>query len=112
MEIKVFEIVYFPEVIHEDIPNLPLKIKARIKKAMGFAKGDRQFPLLRTSVWLCQREWTELGKPLHYSWTGHRRIRVGDYRIVYKIDFQNRRVIIVLNKHRKDVYKAKRTGIT
>lgn len=44
------------------------------------------------------------GKPLRYSLRGHRRLRVGDYRIVYRIDLPKRIVIIVAVDHRKDVY--------
>ena len=86
----MFEVVYFPRVSKEDIPSLPSKIRVRIKKAIE----ER----LRTHP-------VEFGKPLQYSWIGHRRMRVGDYRIVYKIDIKNRRVIVVLIKHRKDVYR-------
>jgi mRNA interferase RelE/StbE len=42
------------------------------------------------------------GKPLRYSLKGHRRLRVGDYRIVYRIE--NNNVLIVAIKHRKDIY--------
>jgi len=45
-----------------------------------------------------------LGKPLRYSLKGHRRLRVGDYRIVYRIDHTKHIVTIVVIKHRKDVY--------
>lgn len=46
-----------------------------------------------------------LGKPLRYSFIGHRRIRAGDYHIVYRIDMNTHKVIIVLINHRKDVYE-------
>ena len=45
------------------------------------------------------------GKPLRYSFKGHRRLRVSDYRIVYRIDSNSKTVIIVAIKHRKDVYE-------
>lgn len=44
------------------------------------------------------------GKPLRYSLKGHRRLRVSDYRVVYRIDSQNHTVVIIAIKHRKDVY--------
>ena len=44
------------------------------------------------------------GKPLRYSLKGHRRLRVSDYRIVYRIESQTNTVIIIAIKHRKDVY--------
>jgi len=44
------------------------------------------------------------GKPLRYSLKGHRRLRVGDYRVVYRIDDRKKVVTIVAVDHRKDVY--------
>lgn len=44
------------------------------------------------------------GKPLRYSLKGHRRLRVGDYRIVYRIDDKKKTVLIVAIDHRKDIY--------
>lgn len=46
-----------------------------------------------------------MGKPLRYSLKGHRRLRVSDYRIVYRIDMLKNTVIIVAIKHRKYVYE-------
>ncbi|MES2504791.1 MAG: type II toxin-antitoxin system RelE/ParE family toxin [Myxococcota bacterium] len=46
-----------------------------------------------------------LGKPLRYSLKGHRRLRVGDYRVVYRIEPQNQTVVIIAIKHRKDIYE-------
>jgi mRNA interferase RelE/StbE len=44
------------------------------------------------------------GKPLRYSLKGHRRLRVSDYRIVYRINDDRRIVTIVAVDHRKGVY--------
>src|SRR5579862_8061300 len=44
------------------------------------------------------------GKPLRYSLKGHRRLRVGDYRIVYRINDEKEIVTIVAVDHRKDIY--------
>lgn len=45
------------------------------------------------------------GKPLRYSLKGHRRLRVGDYKIVYRIKEEKKIVTIVVVDHRKDVYQ-------
>jgi len=45
------------------------------------------------------------GKPLRYSLKGHRRLRVGDYRIAYRINEKEGIVIIVAVDHRKDIYE-------
>lgn len=86
---KPFTIEYLESVVDEDIPALPKTMKDRIRQAI-------ETRLTADPV--------GLGKPLRYSFVGHRRIRVGDYRIVYRLDIDKYKVIIVLIKHRKDVY--------
>lgn len=87
---ELFEIEYLDTVVEEDIPNLPKAAREQIKKAI-------EYRLTQDPV--------GLGKPLRYSFVGHRRLRVGDYRIVYRIDNKAKTVIIVAIKHRKDVYQ-------
>jgi mRNA interferase RelE/StbE len=44
-------------------------------------------------------------KPLTKEWKEHRRIRVGDFRIIYKV-FEDRVVVFIVEiDHRKDVYE-------
>ena len=86
---KPFTIEYLDSVVEEDIPALPKTMRERIRQAI-------ETRLTADPI--------GLGKPLRYSFVGHRRIRVGDYRIVYRLDIENHKVIIVLIKHRKDVY--------
>lgn len=45
------------------------------------------------------------GKPLKYSYRNHRRIRVSNYRIIYRVDDVTVTVLIVNIDHRKDVYE-------
>lgn len=87
---KPFSIEYLETVVDEDIPALPKTVRNRIRNA------------IETRLAL---DPVGLGKPLRYSFIGHRRIRVGDYRIVYRIDVKRSAVIIALIKHRKDVYE-------
>lgn len=86
---KPFTVGYLESVVQKDIPDLPKNIRLRIKNAIE----------TRLAI-----DPIGLGKPLRYSFIGHRRTRVGDYRIVYRVDMNNHQVIIVLIKHRKDVY--------
>lgn len=86
---KLFTIEYLGSVVEEDIPALPKTMRARIRQAI-------ETRLTADPI--------GLGKPLRYSFIGHRRLRVGDYRIVYRLDVENHTVLIVLIKHRKDVY--------
>lgn len=45
------------------------------------------------------------GKPLRYTLKGYRRLRVGGYRVIYKIDDDKIIVIIIDIDHRKDIYE-------
>ncbi len=85
-----YRIEYLGSVVEEDIPRLPKTARAVIQKAIEE----------RLTV-----DPIGLGKPLRFSLKGHRRLRVGDYRIVYRIDFDERIVTIVIIKHRKEVYE-------
>lgn len=85
-----YQIDYLNSVVDEDIPSLPKTMREMIKKAIKE----------RLSI-----DPIGLGKPLRYSLKGHRRLRVGDYRIVYRVDAEKRIVTIVIIKHRKDVYE-------
>jgi mRNA interferase RelE/StbE len=82
-----YTIEYLNTVIKEDIPNLQPTIKDMIQKAINE----------RLTV-----DPIGFGKPLRYSLKGHRRLRVSDYRIIYRIE--NNIVLIIAIKHRKDVY--------
>lgn len=84
-----YRIEYLASVVEDDIPLLPKRFKEAIKSAI-------EEKLVADPV--------GFGKPLRYSLKGHRRLRVGDYRIVYRIDPKKSIVLIVAIKHRKDVY--------
>lgn len=85
-----YSIEYLDLVVEEDIPVLPKRMRDLIRRAIEE----------RLTV-----EPIGLGKPLRYSFVGHRRLRVGDYRIVYRVEQNLRRVIIVGIKHCKDIYE-------
>ena len=84
-----FTIEYLDTVVDEDIPALPKTMRELIRRAIE----------TRLTI-----DPVGLGKPLRYSFIGHRRIRVGDYRVVYRVDPKTAIVTIVLIKHRKEVY--------
>ena len=50
---------------------------------------------------------TVVGKPLQRELTGYWSARRGSYRIVYRLDDENRRVIVVRIDHRSDVYRRR-----
>ena len=88
---KLYSIHYLTVVVDEDIPALPKTIRNTIKRAIEE----------RLTV-----DPIGFGKPLRYSLKGHRRLRVGDYRIVYRIEQDSGSVLIIAIKHRKDVYES------
>ncbi|MBU1926637.1 MAG: type II toxin-antitoxin system RelE/ParE family toxin, partial [Gammaproteobacteria bacterium] len=44
------------------------------------------------------------GKPLRYSLKGHRRLRVSNYCVLYRIEVSTHTVVVVAIKHRKEIY--------
>ena len=89
MEIK-YKLEYLKEVELKHIPSLSADAKALIKRAVEE----------RLTV-----DPIGFGKPLRYSLKGHRRLRVSNYRVVYRIEPEIKTVIIVAIKHRKDIYE-------
>ena len=86
----MWDIKYLKSVLDEDIPLLDKKVKDIIKSAI-------EKKLMIDPI--------HFGKPLRFNLKGHRRLRVGDYRVVYTLDIDIKLVIITVIKHRKDVYE-------
>lgn len=87
----IYQIRYLDEVVRKDILALPSSARTLIKRAIEE----------RLTI-----DPIGFGKPLRYSLKGYRRIRVSDYRVVYRIAQEVKTVIIVAIKHRKDVYEG------
>lgn len=88
-----FEIVYHPLVVRDDIPKLSAEWKAKIQKAIE------------------QRLTTHpetYGKPLRRSLKGYRKLRVGDYRVIFLLEknlIKMRTLVKILAiQHRSVVY--------
>jgi len=81
-------IKYYPKVKNEDIPRLSSNIAVRIENAII----NR---LLINPI--------KYGYFLRGSLRGYRKLRVGDWRIIYRIVGKEIRIIAIGN--RKDVYK-------
>ncbi len=47
----------------------------------------------------------EFGKPLQYSLKGLRRLRVGNYRVIFEIEDEVKTVLIIKIGHRREVYE-------
>ena len=85
----MFAIEYLEQVKKHDIPALPKAVKTQLRKAIE--------KKLITNPQL-------FGKPLRFNFSGLRRIRVGDYRVIYCINSDENIVTITAIGHRKDVY--------
>ena len=81
-----YRLVYHHE-IPDDLKSIPIKIKERIQRAI-------ESRLLTDPV--------SYGLPLRKSLQGYRKLRVGDYRIIYRVEGEG--IIILKIGHRKDVY--------
>ncbi len=83
-----YEVELRPEVVAEDLVELPVNICVRMVRAVEKRLAT---------------EPTRYGVRLRQSLGGLWKIRVGDYRIVYEIEEE--RVTVWAIRHRKDVYK-------
>ena len=83
-----YKVIYQDLVVKCDILTISASVKPAIKR--GIEECLMTDPI-------------GFGKPLQYSLKGHRRLRINDYRIVYRIEPNDSTVIIVAIKHRKDV---------
>jgi len=86
----VYTIKYHPAVKREDIPKLSQEIRSRIKKA------------IETKL---AYEPEKYGIPLRGTLKKYWKLKVGDYRIVFKVKVKDKEVIILGIRHRKDIYK-------
>ena len=84
-----YRVEYLESVVREDIPRLSKDARHRVRKAIELKLAAHPI---------------EFGKPLRYSLKGARRLRVRDWRVIYKIEPPN--VVLILKiGHRKEVYE-------
>ena len=83
-----FTLRYHPAVGDEDIPKIPRNLRRRIADAIEsrLTHAPQQY-----------------GSPLRKTLKGYWKLRVGDYRVVYKMD--EHEVWILAIRHRKTVYE-------
>jgi mRNA interferase RelE/StbE len=85
----MYELQYHPSVVTIDIPRVNGSWKKRLKGSIE-AKLTTD-PLL-------------YGVPLRRDLHGCYKLRVGECRVIYKVEGQNVRIITI--RHRRDVYKS------
>ena len=83
-----YGLLYHPTVLKEDLRKISSDQKSRIRNAIE--KRLLTDPVLS-------------GKPLRQSLKGHRKFRVGDRRIIYRIEKKS--IIILKIGHRREVYE-------
>lgn len=88
MEVK-FSLEYHERVAREDIPRVAPEWRMKIKRAIE----DK----LTTQP-------EKFGKPLRGSLRGYRKLRVGDYRVIFNITGNRIRIFII--QHRSVVYRG------
>ena len=84
----LFELRYHPAIADDDIPRIPRNLHRRIAGAIEsrLTHAPHQY-----------------GAPLRKTLKGYWKLRVGDYRVVYKIE--ENEVWILGIRHRKTVYE-------
>ncbi len=92
-----YDLLYHPDVRSKDIPSISKNLRGRIARAIEAR--------LKT-------EPDRYGEPLRRSLKGYRKLRVGDYRVVFKV--VKNEVWIYCIIHRREVYEriARRLGRT
>ncbi len=90
MGLERYKVKSLKRVVEKDLPNLPKIIRLRVQKAIKE----------RLTV-----DPINFGEPLHHNLKGCRRLRVGDYRVIYRVNQLDHIVTITEIGHRDDIYK-------
>lgn len=83
----IFTIIYEKTVLKQDVPKLSPAVKAQILQAI------EQKLTTQPEIF---------GKPLRYSLEGHRVLRSGNYRVIFRIEDSTVKVFSI--RHRADSY--------
>jgi mRNA interferase RelE/StbE len=83
-----YSIIYHPDVKKSDLPKIDARNKSMIKRAIEERLTNNP---------------EVYGKPLRRSLKGYWKLRVGDYRVVFKISGDDIRILAIID--RKAVYQ-------
>lgn len=83
-----FALLYHPDVVRADLPPIPVNVRQRIADAL-----DRRL----------HEAPERFGLPLRGTLKGYWKLRVGDYRVVYRIAGAEVWILAIL--HRRQVYE-------
>jgi mRNA interferase RelE/StbE len=84
-----YSVVFASVVLTDDVPTIDTMILERVRASI--------------ETKLTQRPET-FGKPLRHSLRNHRSLRVGDFRVVYRIDKSVIRIVAI--RHRRVAYQV------
>ena len=84
----LFEVLYHPDVSTKDLPRIAKDVQKRIKKAIETKLAHAP---------------EEFGEPLRRTLKGYWKLRVGDWRVIYKVEEQ--KVLILRIGHRREMYE-------
>lgn len=87
MEIN-FSVEYHEMVVRDDMPKIASEWRAKIKRAIESKLAS---------------EPEKFGKPLRKSLRGYRKLRVGVYRVIFRIT--GNKVLVFIIQHRSVVYR-------
>ncbi len=79
--------IYATKRFQKEFNKLGEKVRGRIRKRVAELKENPY-----------------LGVPLTAQFKGKYKLRIGDYRVIYEIEFQNSRIFLVAVGPRKNVY--------
>ena len=82
-----YQVVYHPTVLSNDLPSVNRNLQRRIVRAIEQRLAT---------------EPTYYGEPLRHELKGYWKLRVGDYRVIYRL--VGDKVLIVAIGHRKESY--------
>ncbi len=80
-----------------------ITIKESAKKALSKIAKPERARILTAIDRLAQEP--EIGKLLQGDFSGLRRVRVGDYRVVYQVDRGALLILVVRIGHRREIYR-------
>ncbi len=85
----MYEILYEDNVIKKDLSKLDSVWKKKIQEAIETKLMSKP---------------EAYGKPLRRSLKNYMKLRIGDYRVIYRIEEKERQVKVLVIKHRSAVY--------
>ena len=90
-----YNLKYYPDVKKSDLPKIDKKNRLMIKRAIEERLS------IHPEIY---------GKPLQRTLKGYWKLRIGDYRVIFKVSIDD--ILILGIIHRKEVYRLKKSRVT